>query len=305
MLQLEYFLAVSRMGNMTSAAASLNVAQSSVSRSIARLEETLGVPLFERSGRGIVLNDYGKLFYTRAETIMREVADGERQLKELRDSHIGRVSISTASARSINPLMVQYISEHRDVLFRQRRLTDLHLVKKCLDNGELDYALTYSPLADLEYEWTPVITEYYYLMVPANHPLSGRTSLTLTDLDGIPLLLNSCDDPGFLEARCRQVEAVPQLSFISDEYELLGPMVEQDLGCAIISTLSLYDMRKSLPIHHFSKIQVIRIADDGLKRTLGILSRKHHYLSSAARAFYKKLISYFKTVELEISDTDQ
>lgn len=129
LLQLEYFLAVARLGNMTSAATSLNVAQSSVSRSIARLEADLGVPLFERSGRGIALNDYGKTFYSHAETILREINEGERELKELRDQHIGQVSISTCSARQINPLMIRYIEENPNVLLRQRRLTSSTEIK--------------------------------------------------------------------------------------------------------------------------------------------------------------------------------
>ena len=96
LLQIEYFLTVARTENMTAAANSLHVAQSSVSRCISRLEESLGVPLFERSGRGIVLSDYGREFYKRAETIMRELSDGERQLKEMRDQQFGRVSIGTS-----------------------------------------------------------------------------------------------------------------------------------------------------------------------------------------------------------------
>ena len=51
LLQLEYFLRVARSGNVSQTAAEINVAQSSVSRSIARLEESLGFPLFERVGR--------------------------------------------------------------------------------------------------------------------------------------------------------------------------------------------------------------------------------------------------------------
>ena len=58
LLQLEYFLRVARSGNVSQTAAEINVAQSSVSRSIARLEESLGFPLFERVGRKIVLNEY-------------------------------------------------------------------------------------------------------------------------------------------------------------------------------------------------------------------------------------------------------
>lgn len=63
LLQLEYFLKVARSGNVSQTAAEINVAQSSVSRSIARLEESLGFPLFERVGRKIVLNEYGRMYY--------------------------------------------------------------------------------------------------------------------------------------------------------------------------------------------------------------------------------------------------
>ena len=301
-LQLEYFLTVARMGNMTTAAASLNVAQSSVSRSIARLEESLGVPLFDRSGRGIALNDYGKLFYERAEAIMREISDGERELKEIRDSHLGRVSISTCSPRCINPLMLQYIEEHPEVLFRQRRLTDMNTIKSNIDTGILDYALTYTPLADLEHEWLPLLTERYYLLVPSGHRLAEREEISLSELEGESLIVNACDDPDLVEAHCRQEGVTPRFTFISDEYELLGPMVERGLGLATITTLALYDMKTALPFQHFSRVRVIPIADAHLHRTLGILYRKHHYMSTAARAFYKKLLAYFKNIDMNTGE---
>lgn len=302
-LQLEYFLAVARTGNMTTAAASLNVAQSSVSRSIARLEDSLGVPLFDRNGRGIALNDYGKLFYARAEAIMREVGDGERELKEIRDSHLGRVSISTCSPRAINPLMLSYIEDHPEVLFRQRRLTDMNTIKSHIDTGILDYALTYTPLAGMEYEWLPLLTERYYLLVPADHPFADREQVALSDLNGISLIVNAYDTPDLIEIHCRQEGVSPSFTFISDEYELLGSLVERGFGAAPITTLALYDMKSSLPFQHFSRIRVIPIADTHLHRTLGILYRKHHYISSAARSFYKQLLAYFKNIDMNTPET--
>ena len=70
--QLEYFQTVARMQNMTSAARAMNITQPALSRSIARLESELNVPLFERKGRSIILNRYGELFLTRVEKIMEE-----------------------------------------------------------------------------------------------------------------------------------------------------------------------------------------------------------------------------------------
>lgn len=299
-LQLEYFLQVARVGNMTSVANSLHVAQSSVSRSIARLEDDLGVPLFERSGRGIFLNDYGKKFYARAETILRERTYVNRELKEMRDQFSGRIAISTCAARQINQLIIQYMTQHPDVLFRHFRLTDLHEVKANLDSGSIDYALTYDQLPDPEYQWEPLIEEEIYVLLPENHPSAGKNMLQIDDLKDNRLFINNTDNQGFIEQQCALCGFAPEFGFIGSEYELLGPMVEQGLGFSLISTLGLYDMKKSLPLEHLANIRTLPIEGASFRRTLGILSRKHHYLSSAAKSFYKKLIDYFKVIEIEM-----
>ena len=165
-VQLEYFLAVARSENMTTAAASLHVAQSSVSRCISRLEDHLGVPLFDRRGNGIALNENGKAFYPHAEAIIREMADGSRQMKEMRDQSLGRVSISTCAARQINQLIIRHMEQYPDVLFRQRRCTDSEEIQRMLDRGMLDYALTFTPLSEHDYTWTPLVHEKYFVLVP-------------------------------------------------------------------------------------------------------------------------------------------
>lgn len=65
LLQLKYFCTVARLEHMTKAAEELRIAQPALSRKIARLEESVGVPLFDRHGRRIRLNAYGKAFLSR------------------------------------------------------------------------------------------------------------------------------------------------------------------------------------------------------------------------------------------------
>lgn len=300
LLQIEYFLAVARTENMTAAANSLHVAQSSVSRCISRLEESLGVPLFERSGRGIILSDYGRAFYQRAETVMRELSDGEQQLKEMRDQHVGRVSIATSAARQINQLMVQYMAEHPDVLFRQRRAFDPEKTKALLDRGTVDFALTFEPLPAAEYDWTPLIEEQYYLVIPETHPFADRERIALRELGGERILLNDSDAPERLDQQLRAQGVNQAFAFIGNEYEVLGLMVERGAGVAMISTLGVYDLRKNLPMQSFSRIRVLPIEEPSLRRTLGIASSKRHYISQAAREFYGQLVAYFKLIHTEM-----
>ncbi len=69
LLQLKYFQTVARLEHMTKAAEELHIAQPSLSKTIARLEKDLGVPLFDRQGRQITLNSFGKVFLKRVERI--------------------------------------------------------------------------------------------------------------------------------------------------------------------------------------------------------------------------------------------
>lgn len=103
-----------------------------------------------------------------------------------------------------------------------------------------------------------------------------------------------------MEEQCLKHGFSPTFSFISNEYEVLGPMVERGLGIATMTTLSVYDMRKNLPLEVLGRNELVKIADSSFQRTLGILSRKHHYLSPAARIFYRSLLDYFKVIEIEM-----
>ncbi len=62
LLQLKYFQVAAQLEHMTRAAERLSIAQPSLSQSIAKLEEELGVPLFDRQGRRIQLNQFGRVF---------------------------------------------------------------------------------------------------------------------------------------------------------------------------------------------------------------------------------------------------
>lgn len=299
-VQLEYFLAVARLENMTTAAASLHVAQSSVSRCISRLERHLGVPLFDRSGNGIALNENGRAFYPHAEAIIRELTDGSRRMKELRDQSLGRVSVATCAARQINQLMIRHMEEYPNVLFRQRRSSDPEEIRRLLDLGVLDYALTFSPLSEQNYNWTPLIRERYYVLTSAKHPLAFRSSIRVEDLDDVNILINDSDSPDYIEEQFQKQGVTPRFAFIGNEFDVLGPMVEREIGAALISTLALYDLKQGVPLESLARIRILPLQVE-LSRTLGIVSRKHHYMSQAAKEFQKTLVRYFRDVEQEMN----
>lgn len=93
-LQLQYFQAVARHEHMTNTAKELNVSQPSLSNSIQRLEKNLGVPLFERQGRNIKLNEFGKTYLQRVEQAFMELEEGQRELTDMAGLEHGVISIA-------------------------------------------------------------------------------------------------------------------------------------------------------------------------------------------------------------------
>lgn len=83
LLQLQYFLVVARLEHVTEAARTLHVTQSSLSKTIQRLEEDLGVPLFDRIGRKLRLNEFGSQFLRRVERALFELEQGKQELRDL------------------------------------------------------------------------------------------------------------------------------------------------------------------------------------------------------------------------------
>lgn len=83
LLQLRYFLMVAKTGHMTSAAQKLNITQPVLSKSIRHLEDELGVPLFDRVGRRIQLNDYGKAFQKNISKVLKLLDYSVQELQDL------------------------------------------------------------------------------------------------------------------------------------------------------------------------------------------------------------------------------
>ena len=93
--QLRYFTAVAQLQNMSRAADFLHVSQSALSKQIANLETELGVALFERRGKKILLNQAGQRFFESGNTILQELKAAEDDLRLLDSSRDQRIRIGT------------------------------------------------------------------------------------------------------------------------------------------------------------------------------------------------------------------
>ncbi|SMD26535.1 LysR family transcriptional regulator [Kibdelosporangium aridum] len=102
--QLEYFVAIVEHGGFTHAARALRVAQPSLSRAITKLEHELGVELFHRVGRNVVLSSAGEMLADRARLVLRDLDAMRAAARSIGEGAVGRVDVAATSSSALEPV---------------------------------------------------------------------------------------------------------------------------------------------------------------------------------------------------------
>ncbi len=187
--QLRQLDAIVRKGTITEAAASLFMSQSALSRSMQRLEEDLGVALFDRSHNRVELNDAGRL----AVEYGREVLRAERRMRDGIDDYARRqrvLRVGTCAPAPLWSLTALVVERFSGTLFAPETM-DSDEVRRRLIEGSLDFALTLGPIELPNVRTQRFMTENLGVSVMASDPLAFQPSVGFSELDGGTYLLFS------------------------------------------------------------------------------------------------------------------
>lgn len=180
-----YFLEVARHAHVGRAAQSAGVTQPAVSKAIRRLEDAVGVPLFERGAHGARLTSDGQLFLESARRFDAQHAEMVRSAAELRAQHAGLLRVGVTNSAGDSPV-VQVLSE----MVRRRPGLRLAMVigrsdslNEAVDKGELDVAVVPSyPGISFSCSQIELSEDTVRVAVRTGHPLARRAALALGDL---------------------------------------------------------------------------------------------------------------------------
>ncbi|MEY9977199.1 LysR family transcriptional regulator [Lysinibacillus sp. RC79] len=289
-LQLKYFQTVARLEHMTKAAEQLQIAQPSLSKTISRLEENLGVELFDREHRKISLNAAGRIFLNRVDRAFAELNEGQRELNQFIDQDQRSITLAVTIPRVLPALLGSFLSKYPDVRFQQF-LKSVSSMKKMLMEGELDYCISSVPIEGEDIRWEPLITEEIFLVVPPNHRLAGRESVRLEEVkDEAFISMNT--GYGFrnlTDQFCREAGFVQNIAFEGDEPTVISDLVRQGLGVAFVSELSWIPKSGEFPYK-------LRIDEPACQRTIGLAWSEKRYFTPIAKQFRQFVVEYFLTI---------
>lgn len=287
LLQLQYFQTVARLEHMTKAAEELQIAQPSLSKTIARLEEDLGVPLFDRKNRQLRLNDYGKLFLDRVNRIFLELNEGKREIEERAHQGQTQITLAVSIPRVLPELLSSFLKHFPDVKFQQV-LESTSSMKSQLEKAEIDFCISSVPIEGTEIIWEPLMTEEIYLIVPPEHELSSKENIYLREVKNEPFISMNTGF-GFrnlTDEFCREAGFAPNIAFEGDEPGVIGDLVRQGLGIAFIPEISWFHHTNPFP-------NKLRIIEPKCQRTIGLGWSKRRYLTEAGQQFRQYVIEYF------------
>lgn len=239
--QLEYFVAVAAELNFSRAAQRIHVVQSALSASVARLEKELGVELFDRSKRQIVLTAPGEVFLQHAREVIHTAQRAQASVADYRDQLTGSVTLGTLMSwggLNLAAVLEEFRRLHPLVSIQLRQsLTGSAGHLDAIADGKMDLALvslSSSPsrlVAVRELAHEPLV-----FVCESSHPLARRRQVKLGDLDGLDFInfprgwgIRQRLDAGFAEAGVR-----PTSAYEVADYAIAAELVRHRLAATVL-----------------------------------------------------------------------
>lgn len=290
LLQLEYFRTVASLEHMTEAAGVLHVTQSSLSKTIQRLEEDLGAPLFDRSGRNLRLNAFGRSFYQRVERALFELEEGKREIADMTSAHYGTLTLAVNTAYMLPDILNRFREIRPRVQFHVEQLRT-HEMETRVKKGEVDFCLSSPPILGSELVCDVVLQERIYVTVPAAHRLADRNRVRLSELkeERFVSLKKGYGIRDLMDHYCEKAGFVPNNAYEGDEPATLGPLVQTGLGIAFIPESALQAGSRG-------NVVCLQIEDPVCTREIGLTRHQSRYFTSAAEEFRQVIIEHFRSM---------
>ncbi|MDO5654337.1 MAG: LysR substrate-binding domain-containing protein [Brachymonas sp.] len=283
--QLRVFSEAARQQSFAQAAASLHLTPPAISMQIKELEEQVGLPLFERSGRKVQLTAAGEYVLVYARRILAAVKEADDAVARLREVEAGQLVIGMVStAQYFLPMMLaQFRAEHPGVDIKLAVGNRASLVE-LLKAGELDIAVMGRPPKELATSAEPFAKQPHVFVGQPAHPLVAqgrRARLAPQRLAGHPFIMRESGSGtrASLENFCAETGLAPQVVMEMSSNETIKQAVMAGMG---LSFLSLHTIGTEL---RHQLLAVVRVKGCPVMRDWHCVHTLERVLSPAAEAF--------------------
>lgn len=285
--QLKIYEAVARNLSYSRAARELHLTQPAVSMQIKLLEESLGLPLFEKLGKKIYLTEAGHEMYRYSRTIAEQLVEAELVLAELKGMERGNLRISVASTANYfaTQLLASFRQMHPQVTLNLD-VTNREALLNQLDQNEIDLAIMGQPPDGHDLVAESFMENPLVVIAAPDNPLAGQKNIPISRLAEETLIVRE-EGSGTRSASERFFQShqiAPLTGLVMNTNEAIKQSVQAGMGLAVVSlhTVSLELETKRLAL--------LDVAFFPIQRYWFIVHRKNKRLSATAQAFRQFLL---------------
>ena len=284
--QLKAFAAIAEEKTFTAAAKVVNVTQAAISMQIRQLEDEIGLQVFTRTPRRVILTEAGEKLLERTRRILREHDSALQELAEIAGAEHGRLRIGSASAMfatdQLPNILEKLKTKYPNAEISVSSGTSKTLVDKIM-HGETDIAFVSLPVETPNIQTELLYSDEVVAIAHPSHPLADQKCISAADLAGEHLIIGEkggntrrlIDD--FFDAASLRLNVVMELS----RQEAINKMVENNMGVGIAGA------KNSAREVSEGKIVSWWIEGAEIKWNLGLARLRGGYFSPIAQEFQK------------------
>jgi DNA-binding transcriptional LysR family regulator len=260
---LRYFMAVGKLGSIRKAAETLNVSASAIDRQILRVEDELGIQLFERLPSGLRLTAAGEVMMAAGGRWQKNMSEVRAQIEDLRGLKRGHVDIAVidALAKGYIPDVVQSIQDKYPGITIGIKVLDNDDVRLAITNGEVDLGIFFEPHSYKDLTVRAFVDVMLGFVTPSEHPFAAQRDARFSTCAGMKLVV-----PAQPLALCEQISVLEGATNITmdwavrcDNVQMIASLVSQGIGIGILTSLDVITEVKA------GRLAFIRISDSVLR----------------------------------------
>ncbi|OBG90222.1 LysR family transcriptional regulator [Mycobacterium sp. E3251] len=276
----EWFVTLAELEHVTAAAEQLHLAQPTLTRMLARLERRLGVALFDRRGKRLSLNTYGRIFYEHARRAQSELDSARRAIDDLANPAVSEIRLGFLGSfgATVVPRLIAGFKEVSPRVTFALQEGAAESVGDLVQSGEVDVGVVSPRPRRAVLAWRSLFRQRLGIAVPPGHRFTGSASVSMTELADEPVVAMH---PGFgmrrlLDELCVAAHFQPRIVLEAANLTTTAGLVAAGLGVGL------------MPIDgsdYAPGLSVLPLADADAYRDVGMIWDSGRPLSRPARDF--------------------
>ena len=291
--ELNVFTVVAETKNLTKASKFLYMTPQGVSRAIKNLETANDCELFIRTGSGMELSECGKCFYEYAKKAKLDYNNMRNDILRIKQQERGVVDLLSAFGilRLVTPeCLLAFREKYPEIEFHYRECPDKQ-IERWFRSGEGNVAFSLAPCDEELYDVLEFVKFPIKLLVNEKHPLSSREFVTIQDLRGEPLFIESREFKihDLIIDKCHEAGFEPNIVFETSGFSLCHKMVEENKGISVTVDFVSDDMR-------FRDMVLIPFSDGEYEWKICMLIRKNEPVGNGVAMFQKHVKEWMEGI---------